>query len=51
MKFGQLMAYNMRNIFLEILYTEFGEEASPIHFYKKSRLAISVDHQTFVVNA
>ena len=40
MKFRQLIEYNMRNIFLEKSYSKFGEEASPICFYKKSELSI-----------
>ena len=32
MKFGQLMEYNMRNIFLEKSYTECGGETSPRPF-------------------
>ena len=35
MKFGQLIEYNMRNIFLEKLYTKYDEDASPRPFYKK----------------
>ena len=32
MKFGQLMEYNMRNIFLEKSYAECGGETSPRPF-------------------
>ena len=32
-KLGHLTEYNMRNIFLEKLYTQCGGEASPRHFY------------------
>ena len=35
MKFGQLIEYNMQNIFLEILYIKYDGEASPRPFYKK----------------
>ena len=42
-KFGQLIEYNMGNIFLEKSYTKCGEEASPRPFSKKSKLSISVD--------
>ena len=35
MNFGQLIAYSMRNIFLEISYTKCRDEASPRPFYKK----------------
>ena len=34
MKFGQLIAYNMRHIFLE----NYAGEASPIHFCKKIKI-------------
>ena len=34
MKFGQLIEHNMRNIFLEKSYTEFGGESSPRPFLK-----------------
>ena len=45
MKFGQLIGYNMRNIFLEKLYKKCAGEASPRPFYKKSELSISLDQQ------
>ena len=35
MKFGQLIEYNMRNIFLEKSYSKYGEDASPRPFYEK----------------
>ena len=44
-KFGQLIEYNMTNIFLEKLYIECSEEASPGPSYKKSKLSISLDQQ------
>ena len=34
MKFGQLIEYNMRNIFLEKLYTKYGRELSARPFCK-----------------
>ena len=34
MKFGQLIEYNMRNIFLEKLYSKCGGETSPKPFSK-----------------
>ena len=37
MKFGELIEYNMRNIFIEKSYTKYGGEASPRPFYKKSK--------------
>ena len=43
--FGQLIEYNMRNIFLEKSYTKCGGEARPRSFYKKSKLSISLDQQ------
>ena len=42
MKFGQLVANNMKSIFLGKSYTKCGGEASPRHFYKKSKLSLSV---------
>ena len=42
MKFGQLIEYNMRNIFLEKSYTKCGGETSPKPFSKKSKLSISL---------
>ena len=38
MKFGQLIEYNMRNIFLEKSYTKFGGEISPRPFFEKSKI-------------
>ena len=43
MKFGQLIEYNMRNIFLENSYTERGGETSPRPFSEKVKLSISQD--------
>ena len=37
MKFGQLIEYNMRNIFLENMYTNYGGEDSLRPFYKKNQ--------------
>ena len=42
-KFGQLIEYNMRNIFLEKSYTECGKETSPRPFSERLRLSISLD--------
>ena len=42
MKFGQLIEYNMRNIFLEKLYTKCGGETSPRNFSEKIKLNISI---------
>ena len=46
MKCGQLIEYNMRNIFLEKSYAKHGREASPRPFYQKSKLSISLDQQS-----
>ena len=38
MKFGQLIQYNMRNIFLEKSYTKFGGETIRRPFFKKNKI-------------
>ena len=43
MKFGQIMEYNMRNIFIEKSYTKCGEETIPRPFSKISKLRLSLD--------
>ena len=43
MKFGQLIEYNMRNIFIEKSYTKCGGETAPRAFFKKSKFSISLD--------
>ena len=43
MKFGQLVEYHMRNIFLEKLCTKYGGETTPRHFSEKLTLSISLD--------
>ena len=43
MKFGQLIEYNIRNIFLEKSYTESSGETVSRAFSKKSKLNISLD--------
>ena len=43
MKFGQLIEYNTKNIFLEKLFTKCGRETFPRPFPKKSKLSISLD--------
>ena len=43
MKFGQLIEYNMRNIFLEKPYPKCSGETIPRSFSKKSKLNISLD--------
>ena len=45
-KFGQLIADNKRNIFLEKSYTISGKEASPRPFHKKSKFRISLDQKS-----
>ena len=36
MKFGELIEYNMTNIFVEKTYTKFGGETTPRSFSEKS---------------
>ena len=43
MKTGQLLEYNLRNIFIEKSYTKCGRETIPRPFSKKSKLSISLD--------
>ena len=43
MKFGQLIDYNMTNIFLEKSYTKYGGETNPRLFSEKLKLSISQD--------
>ena len=43
MKFGQLIEYNMRNIFLQTSYTECGGGTSPKPLSEKFSLNISLD--------
>ena len=43
MKFGQLIKYNLRNIFLEKSYTKYGGETILRSFFKKLKLRISLD--------
>ena len=49
MKFGQLIEYNMRNIFVEKSYTNCAEETIPS--LKKSKLSISLDQYRKVLNS
>ena len=46
MKFGQLIEYNLRNIFLEKSFTKYGVKTSPRPFSKKSKLIIYLDEQS-----
>ena len=48
-KFGQLIEYNMTNIFLEKSYTECGEETSPSPFSEKLKLNLSLDQRSKVL--
>ena len=41
--FGQLIEFNMRNIFLEKSYKKCGGKTIPRPFAKKSKLSISLD--------
>ena len=43
MKFGQVMEYNMRTIFLEKSSTKWDGETSPIPFSGKLKLSICLD--------
>ena len=43
MIFGQLIEYNMRNIFIEISYPKCGGETIPRPFSEKGKLNISLD--------
>ena len=42
-KFGQLIEFNMRNIFIEKWYAKCGGETSPKTFSEKLKLSISLD--------
>ena len=44
MKFGQLIEYCVRNIFLEKSYTKYDGETISRSFSKKSKLGIYLDH-------
>ena len=48
-KFGQLIDYNMRNIFLEKSYTKYGGKTSPRSFSEKLKLCISLDQYSNVL--
>ena len=47
--FGQLVGNKMRNIFLRKSYAKCGGENIPRLFSKKSKLRISLDHQSKVL--
>ena len=48
MKFGQLIEYNMRNIFLEKSYAKYGGETSPRPFSEKLKLSIKLKLKSLV---
>ena len=43
MKFGQLIEYNMKNIFVEKSYSKCAGETIPRPLSKKSKLSLSLD--------
>ena len=45
MKYGQLIEYKIRNIFLEKSYTKYGGETIPRSFSGKPKLSVSLDQQ------
>ena len=49
MKFGHLIEFNIRNIFLKISSIKCGGETIPRPFSKKSKLSISLGHQSKVL--
>ena len=49
MKFGQLIEYNTRNIFLEKSYSKCGRETSPRPFSVKLKLSISLEQKPKVL--
>ena len=46
MKFGQLIEFNMRCIFLQMSYTKCDRESNPRLFIKMSKLNIPLDQQS-----
>ena len=51
MKFGQLIEYKMKNIFVEKSYTKCSGETIHRPLSKKSRLSISLDQQCKDLNS
>ena len=47
--FGQLIEYNMRNIFQDKSYTKCVRAASPRPFNKESKFSISLDQQSEIL--
>ena len=50
-KFGQLIEYNLRNIFVEKSYTKCATETIPRPLTKISKLRLSLDQQCKVSNS
>ena len=48
LRFGQLIEYNMRNIFLEKSYTKCGRKTSPRPFTGKFKMSLSLDQYSKV---
>ena len=46
MKFGQLIEWNMRNIFLKKSYTKWDGKTNPRTFSEKLKLSMSLDGQS-----
>ena len=51
MKFGHVIEYSLRNIFVEKSYTKCAAETIPRPLSKKSKLSISLDQQCKVLNS
>ena len=49
MKFGQLIEFNIRKVFLKKSYGKCGGEARP--FYEKSQFSISLDQQSEILES
>ena len=43
MKFGKLIEYNMRNIFVKTSYIKYGGKTTRRPFFEKSKLGVSLD--------
>ena len=51
MKFGHVIEYSLRNIFVEKSYTKCAAETIPRPLSKKSKLSISLDQYCKVLNS
>ena len=51
MKLGQLIEYNMKNIFVEKSYSKCAGETIPRPLSKKSKLSLSLDQKCKVLNS